>query len=343
METTINVTASTRAKLLLGLEGEHSIFELTNLVRQFRNESHPDLFQDIELKAKAEARFKEAGSLLTELERLIEQDRLSRNAIELVAYRPLYEVAKLSSERDALLEELKAVKYEMAQQSSENERLKSQIDEKNDTSLKDEIEYVRSLYRPSSKRFASFGLAIILTGVLGTMAQMERVSFALQKHSPVGADVISTMLFVCFILLIAVALRQLWESGYMRKKSGEVCSPQYAADFEEFLRSKHFLLNEEPMPDFSEMDAFKFISGPQTRAKMVMGCVGFTIFRPEAIDRLKVVFLHNLLNKRLIEPSRASTMQRYFKVITSRPYHEWYHEYMTKREKEKVQSASSTN
>jgi hypothetical protein len=340
----INLAASARAKNLLGLDGEHSIFELTNLLRQFRNESHPDLFQDIELKEKAETRFKEAGSLLSELERLVEQDRLSRNVTELIAYKPLYEVAKLNSERDLLLDELKATKYELAQQSSENERLKSKVDEKNDASLKDEIEYVRSLYRPSSKRFASFGLAILLTGALGTMTQMERVSAMLQKYSPVGTYVISTTLFVFFLLLIAVVLRQLWESEYMRKKSGEVCSPRYAADFEAFLSRKHFRIgDQEPLPDFSEMEVFEFLSGPETKTKKAMRLLGFTIFRPEAIDRLKDVFLHNLLNKRLIEPGRASTMQRYFRVISSRPYHEWYHEYMTKRKQSKVQSESPTN
>ena len=343
METKIEVTIPFRVKTLLELDGEHGNFELLELLRLFRNASHPDHFQDAEMKAKAESRFKEAGSLLSELERFNEQEMLSRKPAELIAYKPLYEVAKLNSERDALKAELKTTKELVDQQFDSNERLRKSLDEKADNSLKDEIAHVRSLYRPSSRRFASFGLAIILSGALGTMTQMERVSLALHKYSPVEPNIISTALFICFLLLITNALRQLWESEYIRKKSAAVCSPRYALDFYEFQNKKSYILDKDSMPDFSEMEAFEFLSGPQTYFIKTLGVLGFTIFRPETIDRLKDVFLHNLLNKRLIEPSRAATMQRYFRVISSRPYHELYHERMMKYEQFKSQSNSSPN
>ena len=68
-----------RAKDLLQTDEEHSLFELAELLRQYRNETHPDKFQGQELKTKAEARFKDAQSLLEELEKQLEIDRFNRN------------------------------------------------------------------------------------------------------------------------------------------------------------------------------------------------------------------------------------------------------------------------
>ena len=72
-----------RAKEFLQVEGERSLFELAELLRQYRNDTHPDRFQDQELKKQAEIRFKDAQALLDELEPLgvIEFVRSGRVAI----------------------------------------------------------------------------------------------------------------------------------------------------------------------------------------------------------------------------------------------------------------------
>src|SRR5947209_20217959 len=95
-----------RAKEFLHTDEEHSLFELAELLRQFRNETHPDKFQDNELKGKGEVRFKAAQSLLDEIEMQMEADRFNRTPWELAIYKPLYDAAKFQADLDRIKKEL---------------------------------------------------------------------------------------------------------------------------------------------------------------------------------------------------------------------------------------------
>jgi hypothetical protein len=69
--------------------------------------------------------------------------------------------------------------------------------------------------------------------------------------------------------------------------------------------------------------------------------LGFQIFRRETVNRLKDIFIHNLLNKKLVDVSRAEKMQRFFTISSTRASHLWYHEYMLEKEKQKAASAAT--
>lgn len=323
-----------RAKELLQTDEEHSLFELAELLRQYRNETHPDKFQGQELKTKAEARFKDAQSLLDELEKQLEIDRFNRKPSELAVYKPLYDVVQLQSELDKTKKELEAAKYELKNERESNEDLNRQLQAKKDDSLNAEIEHLQSIYRPSTRNYASIGVAILLTGVLGVMSQMEKVSAILEKYAPFEKRYISTGLFICLLLILAAMLRKLWESGYIKRKSEEVCSPKCAHDFMEYL--KNTKASDSPVIEFSEVEVFDFLAGDRQRLKSLVSFGGFQIFRRATVNRLKDIFIHNLLNKKLADVSRAERMQRYFTITSSRPSHLWYHEHMLEQEKKKA-------
>src|SRR5947209_2015213 len=94
-----------------------------------------------------------------------------------------------------LKRELKDTNYELDNERENNDDLRKQLQQKNADSLSTEIQYLQSLYRPTTREFASIGLAIILSGALGVMTQMEKVSVILEKYSPFAKHYISTGLF----------------------------------------------------------------------------------------------------------------------------------------------------
>lgn len=337
MRNELQKTLAQRAKEILQTDEEHSLFELAELLRQFRNDTHPDKFQDEVLKAKAEARFKNAQSLLDELEKQMEVNRFNLKPGEMALYRPLYDVVQLKSELDKSKKELQDAKYELNNEREKNDDLSMQLQTKKDDSLYAEIQHLQSIYKPSKRKYASVGLAIILSGALGVMTQMEKVSGILEKYSPFGKQYISTGLFVCLLCFLTTMFRKLWEGEYIKRKSEEFCSPKCANDFMEYLKVTRS--SDAPILEFSEVEVFDFISGGRQRLKGVVSFLGFQIFRRETVNRLKDIFIHNSLNKKLVDVSRADGMQRFFTISSTRASHLWYHAYMV--EQAKIQASLS--
>lgn len=267
------------------------------------------------------------------MEKQLEVDRFNRKPSEFAVYKPLYDVVQLQSELDKTKKELEDAKYELKNEREGNEDLHRQLQAKNDDSLNAEIQHLQSIYRPSTRNYASIGLSIILTGVLGMMSQMEKVSAVLEKYAPFEKRYISTGLFICLLLLLVAMLRKLWESEYIKRQSEEVCSPKCAHDFMEYL--KNTKASDSLVLEFSEIEVFDFLAGDKQQLKSLVSFLGFQIFRRATVNRLKDIFIHNLLNKKLADVSRAERMQRYFTISSSRPYHVWYHEYMLEQEKKK--------
>jgi hypothetical protein len=341
MEKELQKNLAERVKDFLQIDEEHSLFELANLLRQFRNGTHPDKFQNNELKDKAEVRFKDAQSLLTEIEKQLEIEQFNRKPTELVLYKPLYDMLQLQSDLDKVRNELEDTKNELLAEREKNISLEKELQKKKDDSLIAEIQHLQSVYKPSTRKYASLGLAVILTGALGMMVKMENVANILQKYSPFGQQYISTGLFVFLLLFLALMFRKLWESEYIKRKSEEVCSPKCASDFMACLKTKR--TSDAPILEFSEVEVFDFISGGWQRLKSVVSFFGFNIFRRETVNRLKDIFIHTSLNKKLIDFSRAEDMQRYFTISSTRSTYELYHDYFLGKARKRAASSTEAS
>lgn len=311
-----------RIKDFLQLEGEHSLLELAGHLREFRNGTHPDRFQDEDLKRKAEARVKDAHALLDEIEKHLEVEQFNRKPTEMTLYKSLYDAVQLQSKLDKADKELEDTKRELTSEREQSEKLTMELAIKKDDSLNADIKHLQSIYRPSTRKYASIGLAILLTGALGVMWQMERVSSILEAHSPFGKKFIGTGLFICLVLFLAEMLRKMWESGYIKRKSEEMCSPKCAQDFMQYLEKRTSSLSSDAT--FSEVDAFDFITGNNQHLKSLISYLGFHIFRRDTTNRLKDIFIHSLLNKKLIEFSNAEKLQRHFKITNAKDESEYW-------------------
>lgn len=338
MNKELEKTLAERVKEYLQLDKEHSLFELAAMLREHRNNMHPDKFQDETLKVQAEARFKDANALLEELDRQLEVERLNAKPAALMLYKPMYEAVELQRKLEKCQGELEETKSELAAALEQNEALSQELHAKRNDALEKEIEHLRATYSPSPQSYASIGLGILMTGTLGILSKMESVSNLLEKYAPFDKQYISKALFFFMLLFLVEMLRKLWERSYIRRKSVEVCSPKSAEEFVEYLRKKQ--APNAPLLDFSEIDVFDFIAGERPKLRQFASLLGFSILTRETINRLKDIFIHSALNKKLIEVSRAEAMQRYFKILSTRPDYLWYHEYITNQEKSKGPQSS---
>ncbi len=328
-----------RAKDFLQVDGEHSLFELEALLRECRKNTHPDKFQDPDLKKKAETRFKDAQVLLDECSKQMEVQRFNHKPAELTLYKPLYDSIELQRELDEVKKELTEAKIDLKPKIEKIRELTEEVQRKKDDSLSSEIQHLQTLYRPSSRNYASIGLAMVLSGALGVMTQMEKVSGVLEKYSPFEGKYISTILFACMIFFLVAMIRKMWEREYVSRKSEEVCSPRNTDCFIEYLKIKR--PSDAEISTFSEVEVFNFLSSRNIWFKRTAKLLGFQIFSPKTVNRLKDIFIHNLLNKKLIAFSKAEKMQRNFKVVNTSDMSDFWHE-QYRKEKTKNEAHEDT-
>lgn len=338
MATDLQRSPLDRARELLGCDEEVPLFALLDQLRAARNESHPDKFLDESVKEEAEEKFKELQLLLQEIERLADLDRLNRKPSELTLYRPLYDALTLHRELDAAKLEARSLRAELQKEREDRavdqeqlRNLEALLSKKDDEQLASEIKHLQKIYRPSARGFASVGLAVLFAGIVGTATQVERVSSILEKYSPFDGVYIRTGVFILLLVLLLGVGRKLLESGYIERRSEEICSPRLAEDFLATLSEGTD--PSSPVREFSEVQAFRFIAGKTTWWRRLSVLVGFSIFREQTSNRLKDIFIHTLLNKRLIEFSRAERMQRHFRIANTASTDFWYEQYRKERDK----------
>jgi hypothetical protein len=80
-----------RAKDLLGIRDEIKSPELYKKLREYRNNIHPDRFQEDEQKKQAEEKFNEIQTLLAEVFAYIQREELGATPSDLIHYKPLYD------------------------------------------------------------------------------------------------------------------------------------------------------------------------------------------------------------------------------------------------------------
>jgi len=117
----IDVSLIQRVKEFLQITDDLSSIELLHLLKDHRKRIHPDKFTEEVAKKEAEEKFKETGTLIEELDRHIQVEKLSRGAKELALYEPLYDNLALQKELDEATEKLRSVEDDISNFKNEND------------------------------------------------------------------------------------------------------------------------------------------------------------------------------------------------------------------------------
>jgi len=305
----INIVKNVRD--LLEIQGECSTTELYRLLREYRNQIHPDRYSEESSKKIAEVKFKQANQLLQELFLYIQNESLNRTPTELVLYKPIYDHVLTQAALDRSQEEINDLKQRLDLRDWEIDRLKKQLDDKEKQEFEDERKKVESLYTMSRRGWASMGIALILSGLLTIMTKIEDVSAKLKKYSPIDEKYLNLFLFIVFITVLMLTLKKYVENKIMKRRLDQVCSAIVSNGFIAYLEQKS---RGKEVKDFNEYEVFEYLYGPKHWWKKILSACGFVHFQINKIEQLKDFFISNLLRKRLVSISYANKLDRSFTI-----------------------------
>ncbi|MCX5800716.1 MAG: hypothetical protein NTX17_04945 [Candidatus Eisenbacteria bacterium] len=319
MNNSIQKSIIQRVRDLLNMRDECSPIELHSRLREYCHHIHPDRFVDAESKKTAEARFKAAQELMPELFRFIQDEAIRRTPAELMLYRPIYDNVFTQHELDEANKEIERLKHRIECGEFEIEQLKDELKRKEDARFQEERRNLEKLYKPTPGSLASLGLVFMLGALMPAMNKVKETSDFISQYSPFSPATIKMTLFVLFVTMLFLTLKQYIENLLLRRRVQEVCSTRFSIDFMNHL-SYVYTWEDCKRGKFTESHAFDFIAGNRAKWKSLLAHIGFPLFRTSTYELLKNCFIGYLIQKQLIEISNAEDLNRTFTVKDAKYY-----------------------
>jgi hypothetical protein len=302
-----------RVKDILKIDNS-SPLELLQLLRKHRNNLHPDKFTDETAKNEAKEKFVTYSHLVDELDSYIQREKLSKSPMELALYEPLYDNSSLQSQLENIIHENEKLKEESEVYKNRIKNVENELIQKAVNNLDKEKNDLIKLYKPKKTRVFSVSLFLIFTGIVPLLTKIESISEIIVRYAPFTIIQINRFTFFIFIFIIVLLLINWFQYYLLKIKLSEIQSPMFISKFLNSLGDNKY---------FTEKDAYAFIYGKSGFVKKWLHFIGIKYYIAETIIQLKDVFIHNLLNKQLIEISHAENLDRQFKI---REKHKYYYE-----------------
>ena len=302
-----------RVRNFLQIEGDASGIELFQLLKQYRNDIHPDKVKGEEAKKAAEEQFKQAQDLLRNLTNFLEQERLARKPTELAFYSQAYDAVNLQSELDEISAERTRLQQENDSLRDELKALTEVVSESQNKALRKETDEIKEIYKPSKANLASLGIVVLLTSASAVMVKMEEVSNFLKKYSPIDERTLNKSLFFLCLIVITLTVKRFIEYHWIKHKIHEASSAAFSMKFMELLNSTK-KWEKDYFRTFTETDVVAFLEDNLCKRRKWLEILGFRLFSIETVESLKNFFIHTLLSKKLIEISSADSLDRTFVI-----------------------------
>lgn len=309
MNNTLQVNIINKVKNFLGIKEELSATELFSILREYRKQIHPDRYTEEASKKEGEKKFKEVQNLIDELYLYIQNEALHRAPSDLVLFKQAYDFTFTQVALDQAHKEIADLRQSIELNEWEIDQLKKNIEDKETEEFEKEKKQIESLYITSGRSFTSMGIALLLSGLLVVMTNIENVSEKIKKYSPIDEKYLNLSIFIIFIVVLLLTLKRYFENAVMKRRVREVCSIIATVNFMRYLRQKS---QETPVKRFSEYEVFEYLYGKRRWWKNLLSIIGFVHFRNETLDQLKDFFLSNLLRKKLISIYYADGLERTF-------------------------------
>ena len=303
-----------RAKDLLNIKGEIKSHDIYKKLREYRNNIHPDRFQDEKQKSQAEEKFKEIQTLISELAAHVQQEELTATPSDLTVYKPFYDNVYFQQRLDQSQERIEQLELQLKFLREKNQSLSKELEAKVDKTLLQEMKEIEGNYKISYKNLKPIGAIFLLTSLVAIMSKIEEVSIFIGKYAPVSQHTIDVSLFIIFSFLLFLVVKQVVEYKLFSFSVSRHCSSKSTADFMEFLADR-YNSEVEDIKTFSEKDAFDYIAGKSSRWKRGLAYLGVRLFHSDTCDNIKKYFINNLLHKKLIEVAEAKNLDRLFKIL----------------------------
>jgi hypothetical protein len=313
----IELSPLQKARDYVGSGDSIGAVELLGVLRDTRNQKHPDRFQDPAAKIKAEEEFKKIQELITNLDQFVQAQEAQLKPTEITLYKASFQLAaserkaeKLETERQELEQDNKYLKNKITD-------LEEQLAEKTKTELESEHEKLRDLYRPKGWNLFKTGLLLALALIIPIFAKVEEVSLWLARYSPFPVLYINRAVFGVFLIIVILSFKKLFEAQFIGDRAEAVLAPSFARSFITYVEA---MRPDEKSVYFTESEAFRFIEQQPALLWRILGRIGFRGTSAQANTRLTSFFIDMLLEKKLIRISNASRLDRRFSVATGQGY-----------------------
>jgi hypothetical protein len=300
-----------RIKAILKIDN-NSPLELLQLLRKHRNNLHPDKFTDETAKNEAKEKFVVYSRLIDELDSYIQREKLNKSPIELALYEPLYDNSSLQSQLENIIHENEKLKDEIEMYKDKLKNMENDLIQKAANDLDKEKNELIKLYKLKKMRIFSVSLFLILTGIIPVLTKIDSIAEIIRRYAPFTVIQINSFTFFIFVFIIVLSIINWFQYYLLKIKLSEIQSPIFINKFINSLEENKY---------FTENDVYVFIYGKSVFFKKCLHFIGIRYYIAETTIQLKDVFIHNLLNKQLIEISYAENLDRKFKIKDKPKYY----------------------
>lgn len=327
-----------RAKELLGpSSNDASIEELLDQLLTFRTSCHPDRFTDPDAKQEGAERFKLAQQLIADLNSLRQKQLVKRPKYDLATQPEDLDTLNLRLKLNAAEVEISKLKNSITELERKFASFQQEVAAERAARRESELAEIRKLYEPSKNRLLGAAIAVLLTGSLGILSQLEKVAAQLERIWPRAPETTRVTLFgISLIILAATVLRWLRHTEFQAMLSG-VCTTDFAR---RFLRDRDSYgwhrsstrFDEVQVVDFLEKE-FTHVTGDRTTssesllkaARRFIARIWWWTRNPRAVYRrtlsllghgtynhLKDAFIYWLIQRQLVAAPKAIRLAHEF-------------------------------
>lgn len=306
----IEITIIEKIKKFLNIQDDISEEELYDLLYNYRNQNHPDNFEDEDNKERAEEIFKEGSLYLAGLAKYIEEKKLRTKPNQLININEKLEKIKakqktvnLEEENEKLKKDNEYLRYKI---NKLVESLKKKYDKKIDN-LKNEL---ISRYKPNKNSLIPLGLTFSLSILLMILTKIDAIINILREYSPIDANILNATVFYVFIVILALNLLLYIKRILINNNIKKITT------IGTINRLSNYLTENELEEKFGETDIYRFVKNKlfNSKLKEFMHVKIFRTMNEYMVNHYTEIIIYTLLNRRLIDISRSQNLERLFKV-----------------------------
>lgn len=316
MELEINIPQ--QVKDYLQIKQDILAKDLYVFLQDYRNRLHPDLYSsnDFVLQHTVTEKFKEANSLLTKLGTYIERESLNDqlNETNIDLYKKNNELPDIKTVLDLISKEneIKNLKSSNFLLEYDKKNLITELNALKDNSMQERTKELLEMFTPTKKGLISYSLIFILTIIFGVLTKIESISLIINKYWIFGENSFKILNLAVFIITPILYFIQLGKEKYVNNLAKKISTPYFINIFLNYLTNDISQLKRE----FSDLDIYLFLEKELFTQNFFMKTMRkyFLFNKDVLIDKLKDIFIYNLLKKQYITASESGELMQYFKM-----------------------------
>lgn len=302
-----------KVKEFIGISEFSNLTDLYKQLESCRSRYHPDHFVDEESKKQAEEKFKIGTQLITDLNSYINHMKVQNTDKEIMVISEndfqLMNTQQKVIERENkiynLEEEIKKYRQIIKELIIQNKNLSKTNKDYN-------YEEIEKLYKNNGKLKVNMGLQILFSFIYSVIVNLDIISQKIIKYIPFNQNILNVIILATFTVSFIYSLRQLIKNKIIEKNSQKIETTSFIMKFTSEKKLDDINLGHK----VTDSEIFEFIKRQFCSSKKIFRIVDKIIGAKEdiIIEQYKNIFIYNLLEKQLIQVSKAKSLDREFYI-----------------------------